>query len=239
MKRDNYTERTGEPEMPEKQELSRKYEISAGEAALCLLFRRLLGRTKAMYFMFNLSKKRYGKCSKLGRYCCESFWGCSVGKWTYGFKNVKSLSRVASIGKFCSIADNILIVPNDHETEWITTHPAANQKYFGFVETDLGHAAETKRKVVIGNDVWIGTNSMIFEGVKIGDGAVIAAGSIIRKDVPPYAVVGGVDRIIKYRFSQEIIEKLLKIQWWDWTDEKIKENILLMQKPEEFAAKFS
>ena len=95
-----------------------------------------------------------------------------------------------------------------------------------------------KRKVVIGSDVWIGANCIIFEGVTIGDGAVIAAGSIIRRDVPPYAVVASVDKIIKYRFSKEIIEKLLKIKWWNWPDEKIKENLNLFYEPEKFVKKF-
>lgn len=95
-----------------------------------------------------------------------------------------------------------------------------------------------KREVIIGNDVWIGANCIIFEGVTIGDGAVIGAGSIIRRNVPPYAVVVNVDRIVKYRFSQEIIDKLLKIQWWNWSDDKIRENIQLMYDVEAFVDKF-
>lgn len=86
--------------------------------------------------------------------------------------------------------------------------------------------------------IWIAANCIIFQGVTIGDGAVIGAGSIIRRDVPPYAVVVGVDRIIKYRFSQEIINKLLKIQWWNWSDDKIRENIKFMYDIEKFVNKF-
>ena len=111
--------------------------------------------------------------------------------------------------------------------DWITTSPIASLKEFGFVDRDYmnDYISEADRKIVIGNDVWIGARCIIFEGVTIGDGAVIAAGSIIRKDVPPYAVVGGVDRIIKYRFNQETIDKLLKTQWWNWDDEKIRLKI--------------
>ena len=129
-----------------------------------------------------------------------------------------------SIGSFCSIADGQTVVPNDHRMDWITTSPIASLKEFGFVDRDYmnDYISDADRKIVIGNDVWIGARCIIFEGVAIGDGAVIAAGSIIRKDVPPYAVVGGVDRIIKYRFDQETIDKLLKMQWWNWDDEKIR-----------------
>ena len=124
--------------------------------------------------------------------------------------------------------------------DWVTTSPILAVKDFLFIDKNLNleYCPPEKRKVVIGNDVWIGANCIIFEGVKIGDGAVIAAGSIIRRDVPPYAVVVSVDKIIKYRFSKETIDKLLKIQWWNWTDEKIKENLDLLYNPEEFVDKF-
>ena len=89
-----------------------------------------------------------------------------------------------------------------------------------------------------GKSVCFQVPALIFSGVTIGDGAVIAAGAIVRKDVPPYAVVGGVDRILKYRFSQETIEKLLKIQWWNWDFKKIKENEQYFYDTEKFVEKF-
>ena len=95
------------------------------------------------------------------------------------------------------------------------------------------------KNITASNDVWIGANCTFFNNVKIGDGAVIAFGSIVRKDVPPYAVIGGVDRLLKYRFPADTIEKLLKIKWWNWDDDKIKENIVLMQDAEKFVKKFS
>jgi virginiamycin A acetyltransferase len=82
--------------------------------------------------------------------------------------------------------------------------------------------AESKGDTIVGNDVWFGRECMILPGIKIGDGAVIAAGAVVVQDVPPYAVVGGNPaKIIKYRFSEEIIEELLKIQWWNWDLDKI------------------
>ena len=82
--------------------------------------------------------------------------------------------------------------------------------------------AESKGDTIVGNDVWFGRECMILPGIKIGDGAVIAARAVVVQDVPPYAVVGGNPaKIIKYRFSEEIIEELLKIQWWNWDLDKI------------------
>lgn len=90
-------------------------------------------------------------------------------------------------------------------------------------------------KVRIGNDVWIGANAVILPGVTVGDGAVIAAGAVVTKDVKPYSIVGGVPaKLIKYRFEPWQIELLLKLKWWDWPLEKIKENITLFQNPKKF-----
>ena len=83
----------------------------------------------------------------------------------------------------------------------------------------------------IGNDVWIGCNATILRGVKVGDGAVIGANSLVNRDVPPYAIVGGVPaRIIRYRFDERVVEQLLRIRWWDWSDEKIRAHIALFQQ---------
>lgn len=98
-------------------------------------------------------------------------------------------------------------------------------KSFHFQEIEeIAKDIYAKGPTIIGNDVVIGVNALVISGVKIGDGAVVGAGSVVTKDVPPYAIVAGNPaRIIKYRFSQEQIKALLRIRWWDWTIEEIKE----------------
>lgn len=180
--------------------------------------------------------------------------GCKVGKYTYGYRELLEFSPIAeSIGRFCSINGTAKIW-NNHSMDCISTHPFLDEFPFikleefeyidGLVEKYGRHLTNSKyhnseirdnRPVVIGNDVWIGAYANILPGVTIGDGAVIASGAVVTKDVPPYAVVGGVPaRIIKYRFAPDIIEKLLEIKWWEWSDTMISNNRELFYNPEEF-----
>jgi acetyltransferase-like isoleucine patch superfamily enzyme len=92
----------------------------------------------------------------------------------------------------------------------------------------IGHPS-CKGDINIGNDVWVGAKSTIMSGVKIGDGSIIGAGTTVTKDVPPYSiVVGNPGKIVKYRFDENQIEKLLKISWWDWTEDRIKTEAMNM-----------
>jgi acetyltransferase-like isoleucine patch superfamily enzyme len=132
-------------------------------------------------------------------------------------------------GNFCSIAENFVVyLGGNHRTDWITTYPFGhiNQDVFSYSGT--GHCS-TNGNVIIGNDVWICVNVTIMSGVTVGDGAVIAANSHVVKDVEPYSITGGNPaKTIKYRFTSEQIQKLLKIKWWDWDNDKINENINLL-----------
>ncbi len=170
--------------------------------------------------------------------------GVHVGKYTYGYKTLLSNPAADKIGRFCSINHTARIVAN-HSVEAVTTSPILGDINFlddrTFYELDnyiqlngvyrdncdaYPHEIAKNRPVVIGNDVWIGANAILISGVNIGDGAIVAAGAVVTHDVPAYAVVGGVPaRIIKYRFSQEIISKLEKIEWWNWPIEKIRARI--------------
>jgi len=105
-------------------------------------------------------------------------------------------------------------------------------------ELDYLKTPRYKGDIVIGNDVWIGYGVTILSGVTIGDGAIVAANSCVVKDVPPYSIVGGVPaKVIKYRFDDETIGKLLKIRWWDWDEQKIRDSVKDMPNPKLFVEK--
>ena len=156
----------------------------------------------------------------------------SCGRYSYGVPTIywgtTDLNRKLEIGSFCSIAANVSIyvgAQGRHTTDFLSTYPIG--MIFGLSSNaEFSKAVSGNLDVVIGNDVWIGRDSLILAGVKIGDGAVIAARTVVTRDVPPYAVVGGVPgKPIHYRFSQDKIDQLLLLKWWDWSDEKIKKNL--------------
>lgn len=219
--------------------IEKKYDITKTEEIFCKILRFIRGTKKCPKFIYKKSRKKYGRKDNLARYFSEKFNNTVIGKYTYGYEFLQD-NHVAKIGAFTSIGAGQTVVPNDHRLDWVSTSPILSLEEFGFSRTNRmnDYCPENKREIVIGNDVWIGANCIIFEGVTIGDGAVIAAGSIVRKDVPPYAVVVGVDRIAKYRFAPEIIEKLLQIKWWQWEDELIKTKINFMYDVNSFVKKF-
>ena len=133
------------------------------------------------------------------------------------------------IGKFTSISYGVTIGPPEHNYRLLSSHPLVYDSYYGILNPeDLLSNSKLERKLEIGNDVWIGCNTTILRGIRIGDGAVIGANSLVNKNVPPYAIVAGTPaKIIKYRFEQEIIDRLLELNWWDWDNDKIERNKLL------------
>jgi acetyltransferase-like isoleucine patch superfamily enzyme len=160
----------------------------------------------------------------------------SFGKYTYGTPNVHWKNNNANlfVGNFCSIAGNVNIyLGGNHRTDWVTTYPFGHIHHNTFnLFNGHGHPS-TKGDVIIGNDVWIGNNVTIMSGVTIGDGAVIANNSHVVKNVEPYSLYGGNPaKLIKYRFSHEQIEQLLKIQWWYWDDTKINKFTHLLCNPD-------
>lgn len=134
---------------------------------------------------------------------------------------VLSKTNPIEIGNYCSIARNVSIQEYFHNHRKVTTYFIGRN----LLKSDLDSEFVSKGPIKIGSDVWIGTGCQIMSGVSIGHGAVIGANSTVTKNVPPYAIVGGVPaKIISYRFSDEIIDKLLELKWWDWEIEKIKRN---------------
>lgn len=147
----------------------------------------------------------------------------SIGDYSYVARN--SWISLTRIGKFCSIGPNFACGWGVHPVEGISTSPMfySTAKQNGISLCKYNKVQERK-PIHIGNDVFIGMNVTVLDGVTIGDGAVIGAGTVVSKDVPPYAiVVGNPMRILRYRFSEEVIEKLREIAWWDWPVEKLKE----------------
>ncbi|WP_252217211.1 CatB-related O-acetyltransferase [Clostridium sp. VAP41] len=137
------------------------------------------------------------------------------------------------IGKFCSIAckAKFLMTSGNHTMNSLSTYtfPIFYEEW-GLDVSHITDAWDNKGDIVIGNDVWIGYDAIIMPGVKIGDGAIIGTRAIVTNNVPPYTIVGGIPaKVIKKRFSDDIILKLLKIKWWDWPNEKIKANIKHIQ----------
>ena len=174
---------------------------------------------------------------------CDS----TVGIATY----VGASSNLANciIGNFCSISQKVNVIVGTHPTSsYLSTHPAffSTRKQSGFTFAsnndfeEFKYADEKQKKtVVIENDVWIGYGVNILQGITIGNGAIVASNALVTKDVPPYSIVGGVPaKIIKYRFQEDEITKLLKIQWWNKDWGWIKSNASKFANPSQFLREY-
>lgn len=156
----------------------------------------------------------------------------SIGRHSYIGANTDI--EDAEIGNFCSIADHCRIGMAGHTLNCLSTSPiftiAVNGCHEQWVEKDLFEEV-TDQKAYIGNDVWIGSHVLIRGGVKVGNGAIIGAGAVVVKDIPPYAIAVGVPaKVIRYRFSEDVIAQLEELKWWNLPDEELKEHIALFQK---------
>jgi len=158
-----------------------------------------------------------------------------IGEYSYGAFDIlwAHHNKKCIVGKFTSIGSNCVVyLGGNHNTRWITTYPfgtTGHRNVFTTVNVDhIGHPF-TNGDIVIGNDVWIGDRVSIMSGVTIGDGCIIAAFSHVVKDVEPYSIVGGNPaKFIRYRFSEEQRQDLLRIKWWEWDAEKINHALPLL-----------
>lgn len=173
--------------------------------------KRLRAIKKSLYRLMKIitfHKGIYGEIGKQNVFKRNVFIneGSIIGNYNYFGSNVSVTRSV--IGSYCSIAPNVCIGPGEHVVTNVSTCIR--------IMTAIGISEELDAKeCIIGNDVWIGTNAVVLRGVTIGDGAIIAAGAVVNKDVPPFAIVGGVPaRIIKYRFNEKTIADITESKWF-------------------------
>ena len=160
----------------------------------------------------------------------------SLGRYSYVVRD--TLIQHTSIGSFCSISEGCTIGLPGHPTNFVSTSPVflAGGNY---LKTNLASIPyEDCARTVIGNDVWIGAHAQIKSGITIGDGAIVGAGAVVTKDVPSYAIVGGVPaRLIKYRFPEDICKQLSDSRWWEMTVDELKEKTGSITDPVVFLAR--
>lgn len=153
----------------------------------------------------------------------------------YSYIAQRSVISHTKIGAFCSLGRNIHCTGANHPIEYLSTSPIfySSRKQCGTSFSDKDKFNEFL-EIDIGNDVWIGSNAIILGGVKISNGAIIGAGSVVTKNVDPYSIVAGNPaKHIRYRFDENIIKKIIELAWWEWDDELILKNL------EKFQATFS
>lgn len=171
-----------------------------------------------------------------------------VGRFSYFGDNCVIFGNV---GRFCSISSNVRVINGRHafKDPFVSTSPlffslispfgfsfVKKQKFEEYTYAD----SVNKYSVVIGNDCWIGSGASIIEGITIGDGAVILANATVTKDVPSYAIVGGVPaKIIGYRYSEDIIQRLIEIKWWDKDEKWVRNNAELFSDIDKFIDKYT
>ncbi len=187
-------------------------------------------KKKAAIWILRLGVKPYKALNAWG----NKTLGYEVGEYTYGAPLVVFPHGKLKIGKFCSIAWNVTVyLGGNHRVDWIALYPFSSDDPRWPEAEGVEEFLTSGGDVNVGNDVWIGSDVLIMSGVTIGDGAVVAAGSVVTNDVEPFAIVGGNPaRVIKKRFSDEVIGRLLEIRWWDWPEEKIRRNIAVLCSPD-------
>jgi len=165
-----------------------------------------------------------------------------LGEWSYGEPKVFDFGACATlkVGKFCSFGPGVkILLGEEHRIDTVTTYPFSS--IFRYA-SHLPDITWTKGDVVIGSDVWIGQESLILSGVKIGNGAVIGARTTVVRDIAPYSITAGCPGTHRrFRFDQGKIEMLERIAWWDWPMERIEQALplLLSNRIEEFLEKYA
>lgn len=164
--------------------------------------------------------------------------GLTLGKHSYIGDCQLLFDPIVTVGAFTTISSQVTFFGMCEHPSVMNKQAVAN---FPFWDMRWGEYTRTgtRGSIVVGNDVWIGERAMIMDGVTIGDGAIIGAGAVVGSNVPDYAVmIGNPARVKRIRFSWDIVEKLRKIKWWEWSDEVIKERLGDMQNIETFVERW-
>ncbi|WP_414900800.1 CatB-related O-acetyltransferase [Sphingomonas flavalba] len=173
------------------------------------------------------------------RMLAEAYPQYRIGRGSYGGLSIAAYPGDADLvmGAYCSIAANVtVLLGGEHRTDWVSTYP------FPAILPDYRHITghpRTRGDVVIGNDVWIGRDALLLSGVTIGDGAVIGARAVVTRDVPAYGIVSGNPaQLVRLRFSEAVIARLLDIAWWHWPEDRVRRAVpyLLDDRIEAFIA---
>lgn len=183
---------------------------------------------------------------RVGAFC--NIQGVEIGAYTY-LDDYCELPQT-KIGKFCSVAKHVILAAGNHPINYLSTSPYTYSKMRWSLSNENFYSKEfyyvspgSRFLCEIGNDVWIGTGALLVCGkdaLHIGDGAVIAAGAVVTRDVPPYAIVAGCPaKIIRYRFDEQTISRLLDIKWWDRDIQWIGENCAQFSTPKKFIAEIT
>ncbi|MEZ9487486.1 CatB-related O-acetyltransferase [Vibrio breoganii] len=226
---------------------------------MIIFLKKLIIFFKVFFHKKLLKRKEIHISSRVKFHKCEFTSNNFVGKDTNIEKSILGIGSYigkncmlnnAIIGKYCSIADNVEILLNNHPTTgFVSTHPCfhrgnnALMKKIGLsfnldIDYPYMNYIQGRYHIVIGSDVWIGAGCKLMSGVKIGDGAIVAAGSIVTKDIPDFTIFGGVPaKKIKNRFNEEQTRKLVELKWWDWSLEKVVESQRLFTDINEFIGK--
>ena len=181
-----------------------------------------------LFLYSKLIKKMQGKCIKNSQvhqtsrvYSASDVYDSTIARYSY----IGNYSKVINteVGSFCSISNNVTIGAEEHPIDWVSTSPVfQNVRNSGSSVRFARHELPSSPRTIIGNDVWIGHGVTIKAGVHIGNGAIVAGSAVVTKDVPPYAIVGGIPaHIIRYRFDENIISELNNSEWWNFDDESL------------------
>lgn len=175
--------------------------------------------------------------SKALRKIYSSYYGVSIGMGSYGCFDITRFPKGTQIGNYCSIAGEVRVFNANHPIEYVSTHPFLYAKGYAGRENEK----ITRNAIEIGHDVWIGYGTMILNGCnKIGNGAIIGAGSVVTKDIEPYSIYAGCPaKLIRKRFSNDICEKIEASRWWECSVEELLKYDSELECPEQFLKIFS